>query len=166
MLLQETSKQENDGLIASYNIELLVAKSGKFHTIGEALLHPVIEEVLSTIIHEKPDNIMKKILLIFFETTPLSASLMAARCDIYFLCDIFTKLNDLIKLLQGNRKTLIDCKSFITSFILKLMLYKTNLSKRQFHQFPQLDSLKDVLVDEDLATYRSYLQSLHNNTGE
>ncbi|XP_029634924.1 zinc finger BED domain-containing protein 5-like [Octopus sinensis] len=47
-LLQETSKQENDGLIASYNIALLVAKSGKSHTIGETLLRPVIEEVLST----------------------------------------------------------------------------------------------------------------------
>ncbi|CAI9717266.1 Hypothetical predicted protein [Octopus vulgaris] len=86
---------------------------------------------------------------------------MAARCDIFFLCDIFTKLNDLNKLLQGNGKILIDCKPFITTFISKLVLYKTSISKRQFHQFPQLDSLKDELVHEDLTTYRSYLQSLH-----
>eukprot|EP00106_Octopus_bimaculoides_P015492 XP_014782934.1 PREDICTED: protein FAM200B-like [Octopus bimaculoides] len=61
MLLQETSKQENDNLIASYNIALLVAKSAKSHTIGETLLRLVIEEVLSNIMLENPDNIMKKI---------------------------------------------------------------------------------------------------------
>ncbi|XP_029639780.1 protein ZBED8-like [Octopus sinensis] len=70
------------------------------------------------------------------------------------------------KNMNGNRKTLIDCKSFITSFISELVLFKTNISKRQFHQFPQLDSLKDELVDEDLTAYRSYLQSLHDNMVE
>ncbi|XP_014777393.1 SCAN domain-containing protein 3-like [Octopus bimaculoides] len=49
------------------------------------------------------------------------------------------------------------------SLMTKLVLYMTNISKRQFHQFPQLDSLKDELVDEDLSTYRKYLQSLHDN---
>ncbi|CAI9721568.1 Hypothetical predicted protein [Octopus vulgaris] len=72
-LLQETSKQENDGLIASYNIALLVAKSGKSHTIGETLLRPVIEEVLSTVMHEKSDNIMMNI--------PLSNSTISRRID-------------------------------------------------------------------------------------
>ncbi|CAI9723962.1 Hypothetical predicted protein [Octopus vulgaris] len=71
--LQETSKQENDGLIASYNIVLLVTKSGKFHTIGETLFRPVIEEVLSTVMHEKRDNIMKKI--------PVSINRISRRID-------------------------------------------------------------------------------------
>ncbi|CAI9717103.1 Hypothetical predicted protein [Octopus vulgaris] len=91
---------------------------------------------------------------------------MAVRCDIFFLCDIFTKLNDLNELLQGNRNILVDCKSFITTFISKLVLYKTNISKRQYHQFQQFDSLKDELLDEDLTTYRNYLQSLHDNMVE
>ncbi|CAI9744542.1 Hypothetical predicted protein [Octopus vulgaris] len=39
----------------------------------------------------------------------------------------------------------------------------TNISKRQLHQFPQLDSLKDELIDEVLTTYHNYLQSLHDN---
>ncbi|CAI9726377.1 Hypothetical predicted protein [Octopus vulgaris] len=42
----------------------------------------------------------------------------------------------------------------------------TNIPERQFHQFSQLDSLKDELIDEDLTTYRSYLQSLHDNMVE
>ncbi|CAI9722230.1 Hypothetical predicted protein [Octopus vulgaris] len=99
----------------------------------------------------------------FTEDTPLSTSLIAT---ISFLCDIFTKLNDLNKLFQRNRKTLVDCKSFITTFISKLLLYKTNVSKCQFHQFPQLDSLKDELIDENLTTYHNYLESLHDNMVE
>ncbi|XP_029639576.1 uncharacterized protein LOC115214517 [Octopus sinensis] len=47
-----------------------------------------------------------------------------------------------------------------------MVLFKTNIPERQFHQFSQLDSLKDELIDEDLTTYRSYLQSLHDNMVE
>ncbi|CAI9719803.1 Hypothetical predicted protein [Octopus vulgaris] len=40
---------------------------------------------------------------------------------------------------------------------------KDYISKRQFHQFPLLDSLKFELIDEDLTTYRNYL---HDNVVE
>ncbi|XP_029633868.1 protein FAM200A-like [Octopus sinensis] len=83
------------------------------------------------------------VIISFSESTLLSASLIAAKRDIFCLSDIFTKFNDLIKLLQGKQKILVDCKSFITAFISKLVLYKINISKRQLHQFLQLDSLKD-----------------------
>ena len=33
-------RQNIDGLVASYNISLLIAKSGKPHTIGEKLIYP------------------------------------------------------------------------------------------------------------------------------
>lgn len=47
-----TSKQDDDGLRASYNISLLIAKSGKPHTIGEELILPAINEVIKTILHK------------------------------------------------------------------------------------------------------------------
>jgi hypothetical protein len=37
-----SSKQDDDGLRASYNISLLIAKSGKQHTIGDELILPAI----------------------------------------------------------------------------------------------------------------------------
>ncbi|GBP98413.1 hypothetical protein EVAR_63477_1 [Eumeta japonica] len=40
-----TSESNDDGLRASYNISLLIAKSGKPHTIGEQLILPAVEEV-------------------------------------------------------------------------------------------------------------------------
>ncbi|KFD58523.1 hypothetical protein M514_00749 [Trichuris suis] len=50
-MLSSTSRVEDDGLHASYNISLLIAKSGKAHTIGEELLLPVVSELLNTVLH-------------------------------------------------------------------------------------------------------------------
>ncbi|KAJ8909724.1 hypothetical protein NQ315_016770 [Exocentrus adspersus] len=43
-MFASTSQSNDDGLRASYNISLLIAKSGKPHTIGEQLILPAIEE--------------------------------------------------------------------------------------------------------------------------
>ncbi|KFD63479.1 hypothetical protein M514_24405 [Trichuris suis] len=42
---------EMDCLRASFNISLMIARSGKAHTIGEELLQPVVSEVLRTVLH-------------------------------------------------------------------------------------------------------------------
>ncbi|GBP94716.1 Protein FAM200B [Eumeta japonica] len=44
-MFSSTSESNDDGLRASYNISLLIAKSGKPHTIGEQLILPAVEEV-------------------------------------------------------------------------------------------------------------------------
>ncbi|GBP39327.1 hypothetical protein EVAR_24307_1 [Eumeta japonica] len=44
-MFASTSQSNDDGLRASYNISLLIAKSGKPHTIGEQLILPAVEEV-------------------------------------------------------------------------------------------------------------------------
>ncbi|KFD45776.1 hypothetical protein M513_13354 [Trichuris suis] len=57
-------QEENDGLLASlasYNISLIIAKSGKPHSIGKELLLPVISEVLRTLLHISPTEITRKI---------------------------------------------------------------------------------------------------------
>ncbi|KAK9687383.1 hypothetical protein QE152_g36477 [Popillia japonica] len=58
-----TSKSNDDGLRASYNISLLIAKCGIPHTIGEQLILPAVEEVLKTVLHKSPFDILKRILL-------------------------------------------------------------------------------------------------------
>lgn len=60
-MFTEATIQENGGMINSYNIALLVAKTRKSHAI--TLLRPVGEEVLSVVMHNKSDTITKKILL-------------------------------------------------------------------------------------------------------
>ena len=56
-MFASTSPQSTDSLCASYNISLLIARSGKSHTIGEELLLPAVREVLHTVVHKSPDQI-------------------------------------------------------------------------------------------------------------
>jgi hypothetical protein len=62
-MFASTSQRNDDGLRASYNISLLIAKSGKPHTIGEELILPAVEEVLKTILHKPASDIIKRISL-------------------------------------------------------------------------------------------------------
>ena len=56
--------QAEAGLLASYNISLLIAKAGKAHSIGETLLIPVVHEVLKTVVQvDAPEQITRSILL-------------------------------------------------------------------------------------------------------
>ncbi|CAH2005203.1 unnamed protein product [Acanthoscelides obtectus] len=62
-MFASTSQRNDDGLRASYNISLLIAKSGKPHTIGEKLILPAVEEVLKTVLHKPASDIIKRISL-------------------------------------------------------------------------------------------------------
>ncbi|CAH2007401.1 unnamed protein product [Acanthoscelides obtectus] len=72
-MFASTSQRKDDGLRASYNISLLIAKSGKPHTIGEKLILPAVEEVLKTVLHKPASDIMKRI--------PLSNNTVERRID-------------------------------------------------------------------------------------
>ncbi|CAG9792579.1 unnamed protein product [Diatraea saccharalis] len=46
-MFASTSQSNDDGLRASCNISLLIAKSGKLHTIGKQLILPAVEEIIN-----------------------------------------------------------------------------------------------------------------------
>jgi len=48
-LFASISYQPSDGLCASGNISLLIARSGKPHTIGEERVLPALREILYTV---------------------------------------------------------------------------------------------------------------------
>ena len=66
-------KNSDDGLKASYNISLLIAKAGKPHTIGEELILPAVKEAIKTVLHKSPEQIIKSI--------PLSDNSVQRRVD-------------------------------------------------------------------------------------
>ncbi|KAI2645147.1 Zinc finger BED domain-containing protein 5 [Labeo rohita] len=72
-LFTRTSSQNDSGLIASYNISLLIAKCGQSFTIGEKLVIPVIKEVISTVMERDPTQVLKSI--------PLSNDTVARRIN-------------------------------------------------------------------------------------
>ena len=58
-----SSKNSDDGLKASYNISLLIAKAGKPHTIGEELILPAVKVVIKTVLHKSPEQVIESISL-------------------------------------------------------------------------------------------------------
>lgn len=72
-LFSMAAKQDDDGLRASYNISLLIAQTGKPHTIGETLILPAIKEVITTVLHKPAADIIRKI--------PLSNNSVQRRID-------------------------------------------------------------------------------------
>ena len=60
-MFTSTSKNSDDDLKASYNISLLIAKASKPHTIGEELILPAVKEVIKTVLHKSPEQVIKSI---------------------------------------------------------------------------------------------------------
>ncbi|XP_072378803.1 zinc finger MYM-type protein 6-like [Diabrotica undecimpunctata] len=49
-LIAKATKKNDKGLLASYKVSFLIAKSGKPHTIGEELILPAVKEIVDTML--------------------------------------------------------------------------------------------------------------------
>ncbi|CAH1984798.1 unnamed protein product [Acanthoscelides obtectus] len=111
-----TSQRNYDGLRASYNISLLIAKSGKPHTIGEKLILPAVEEVLKTVLHKPASDIIERI--------PLSNNTVERRIDEMssdiesFLC---TYLQTTHFSIQLDESTLPDNAALLLAYVRFIM---------------------------------------------
>ena len=56
-MFTSSSKNSDDGLKASYNNYLLIAKPDKPHTIGEELILPAVKEVIKTVLYKSPEQV-------------------------------------------------------------------------------------------------------------
>ncbi|XP_068225571.1 SCAN domain-containing protein 3-like [Palaemon carinicauda] len=65
--------------------------------------------------------------------------------------------------LQGKDSDLISSRSDIVAFLRKLQLYKNNIRRRTFEQFPCLASVSNYLKDDDLALYVEYMENMHKD---
>lgn len=77
--------------------------------------------------------------------------------DIACLTDLYNKINEMNLQLQREDLNLIKTKSIISVFVSKLVLYKTNLGRREVYQFPNLFSVKTN--DADILTYWQHFQA-------
>jgi hypothetical protein len=67
---------------------------------------------------------------------------MKFKNDIAYLTDLYNTFNETNLQLQGDDLNLIKAKATISAFMSKLALYKQNLGRRQFYQFPNLSSVE------------------------
>ncbi|KAI6653460.1 hypothetical protein LOD99_3679 [Oopsacas minuta] len=92
------------------------------------------------------------------ENPQLMQLVSAAKSNVAYLTDIFDKFNAMNLQLQGNLVTLVKCKTVVSSFIGKLTLFKQNIGRREFYQFPHLAGLQ--ISDDDLLAYCEHLEVL------
>ncbi|KAI6653976.1 SCAN domain-containing protein 3 [Oopsacas minuta] len=60
-MINKITTKNDDGLVASHNISLLIAKCGKPHTIDENLILPAIREAISTVMHQDASSVVRSI---------------------------------------------------------------------------------------------------------
>ncbi|KFD56725.1 hypothetical protein M513_02402 [Trichuris suis] len=115
-MMGSESKLHHDGLLASYRIALMIARSGKPHSIGEDdLILPATAEILETVLHQPARTIVSK--------TPLSRRAVQRRIDAMAqhteatLCGILKNTESALKLdestLPGNEGVLLAYVRFI-----------------------------------------------------
>ncbi|KFD60778.1 hypothetical protein M514_27057, partial [Trichuris suis] len=103
------SKLHHDGLLASYRIALMIAKSGNPHCIGEDLILPATAEIQETVLHQPAPTIVSKI--------PLSRRTVQRRIDAIAqdieatLCGILKNTEE--STLPGNEAVLLAYVRFI-----------------------------------------------------
>ncbi|CAH1987300.1 unnamed protein product [Acanthoscelides obtectus] len=115
-MFASTSQRNDDDLRTSYNISLLIAKSGKPHTIGEKLILPAVEEVFKTVLHKPASDIIKRI--------PLSNNTVERRIDEMssdiesFLCNYLQTTHFSIQL---DESTLPDNAALLLAYVRFIM---------------------------------------------
>ena len=104
-------KQNMDGLVSSYTISLLIAKTGKPHTIGEKLILPAIQEVVTTVMHANGRSVIQSI--------PLSNDAVARRINM--ATDVENSLYGILRTtefsLQIDESTLPRNEALLLAFV-------------------------------------------------
>ncbi|CAG9794244.1 unnamed protein product [Diatraea saccharalis] len=94
----------------------------------------------------------------------LRDNLISSKKDIAYLTDLYKLFNDVNLQLQGDDLNLIKTKNSIAAFVSKLLLYKRNISRREFNNFPNLSRVS--FNNDDLLVYCQHLENLHRDFKE
>ena len=116
LMFASSSIQSVDGLLASYNLSLMIAKEGKPHTIGEELILPAVKEVLNTVLHHKACSSVIKSIPLSNDTVQRRIDEMSADVE-HKLCNAFRNAEFCLQLdkstLPGNESLLLGYVCFV-----------------------------------------------------
>ena len=105
-------KQQENGLIASYNIFKLIAKTAKAHTIGEDLVLPTAKEIIETVLQQSAFSVLRVV--------PLSNDSVQRRID-EMSSDVLKQLVDILSetkhSLQIDEFTLSNNESLLLGYV-------------------------------------------------
>ncbi|CAG9790258.1 unnamed protein product [Diatraea saccharalis] len=89
---------------------------------------------------------------------------ISSKKDIAYLTDLYKLFNYVNLQLQGDDLNLIKTKNSIAAFVSKLLLYKRNIGRREFNNFPNLSRVS--FNNDDLVVYCQHLENLHRDFKE
>ena len=96
----------------------------------------------------------------------MCTDLESRRTDIALLANVYIKLNEVNRNLQGSKLCLIEANDIIMEFIDMIAIYKNRIASCNFYKFSCLQSLKEnnfdysFLLDVGVDHNSSYLQTL------
>jgi hypothetical protein len=159
LLPQSTKRATNeDGMVASYKISNLIAQSGKPHSIGESLLVPAMSELITTVLHQNPTEILKRV--------PLSNDTVRRRIDEMagdVEAQLITKLQHQSFSLQIDESTLSDSQSLLLGYV--RFIEAEDLREELLFA---LDLITDTKGETIFSSVKTYLKKqeipLHNIT--
>jgi len=111
-LFSKTDSMLEKGLLSSYNISLMIAKTGHAHTIGETLVLPAVKDVIETVMGQSSAPILKAI--------PLSNNTVQRRID-EMGQDVESQLVQILRTtdhsLQIDESTLRDNEALLLGYV-------------------------------------------------
>ncbi|CAH1107361.1 unnamed protein product [Psylliodes chrysocephalus] len=91
----------------------------------------------------------------------LRDNLITSKHDIAYLTDLYKLFNDVNLQLQGDDLNLIKTKNVAAAFVAKLQLYKRNMGRHKFNNFPSLSAIFFNINNDDLLVYGQHLENIH-----
>uniref|UniRef100_A0A5S6Q1I9 SCAN box domain-containing protein n=1 Tax=Trichuris muris TaxID=70415 RepID=A0A5S6Q1I9_TRIMR len=162
-MMASESKIHYDGMLASYRIALMIAKSGKPHSVGEDLILPATAEILETVLHQPVSTIISKILLsrrtVQRRIDAMAQDIESTLCGILRNTEFALQLDE--STLPGNEAVLLAYVRFIKEerLVQELLFAKELLTDTKEHfggcyRWSTVDAVHCVLHRQHLVAKR------------
>ena len=112
LLFQKQTKINDGGLIASYKIAEIIAKTGSAHMVGEKVIIPAVKAVISDVMNQDPSPVIKSL--------PLSNDSIRRRIDEMsnnIENILFQKLKTTAFSIQIDESTVVDNKALLMGYV-------------------------------------------------
>ncbi|XP_068200436.1 zinc finger BED domain-containing protein 5-like [Palaemon carinicauda] len=156
----------------TWNSRLLVMLcEGNDQTLNKLLLHTELRWL-------SRGNILQRLVELYDSTVNflkdvdpyLSQQLITCKNHLFYLADLHSHLHDVQTRLQGRDITIIQVRTLVLGFQIKLGLFKSSLARRDFQYSPNLQQLANegdkILSDDDLEIYMAHLEKLYEDFNE
>jgi len=129
---------------------------------NQLLLHTEVRWLSRGVCLQRLVNLFDSTTEFLNEINPvLSNELQNNKNHIFYLADLFGKFNDVQTKLQGKDVTIIQARTILLGFHVKLNLFRSSLLRKDYKYFSNLQQLK--IKEEDLEIYTNHLQKLSDD---